>query len=114
MDDLFWKAAYLVLFVLWLGIRGYNRRDAVRQETKEKVGWGPDSLFLALNFIGMTFLPVITVLLPYFDLFAFPARIRSVSPSLSSSRSTSGSLLQHTAISGRTGRGPLRSGRNTT
>ncbi|NMB77752.1 MAG: isoprenylcysteine carboxylmethyltransferase family protein [Methanomicrobiales archaeon] len=71
MDDLFWKGSYLVLFVIWLGIRGYYRRDAVRQETKEKAGWGPDSLFLALNFIGMTFLPVITVLLPYLDGFAF-------------------------------------------
>lgn len=72
MDDLFWKAAYITLFVTWLLIRGYYRRDAVRQETKEKVGWGPDSLFLALNFIGMTFLPVIAVLSPYLDMFAFP------------------------------------------
>ena len=71
MDDLFWKAAYITLVVIWLGIRGYYRRDAVRQETKEKVGWGPDSLFLALNFVGMTFLPVIAVLSPYLDLFAF-------------------------------------------
>lgn len=28
--------------------------------------------FLQLNFIGMTFLPVIAVLSPYLDLFAFP------------------------------------------
>lgn len=72
MDDLFWKASYIILFVVWLGIRGYYRRDAVRQETKEKVGWGPDSLFLALNFVGMTFLPVIAVLSPYLDGFAIP------------------------------------------
>ncbi len=72
MDDLFWKAAYIALFVIWLGIRGYYRQDAVRQETKEKARPGLDSLFLALNFAGMTLLPVIAILSPYLDGFAFP------------------------------------------
>ena len=72
MDDLFWKASYIVLFIIWLGIRGYYRKDAVRQETKDRVRPGLDSLFLGLNFVGMTFLPVISVLSPYLDGFAFP------------------------------------------
>lgn len=72
MDDLFWNAAYLVLFAIWFCIRVYYRRDAVRQEAKEKACWGTDSLLLALNVVGMTFLPVIAVLSPYLESFAFP------------------------------------------
>lgn len=72
MDELVWNAAYLILFAFWFGIRVYYRRDAVRQETKEKLGRGPDSLFLALNFAGMTFLPLVAALSPYLESFAFP------------------------------------------
>lgn len=71
MDGIFWKASYLILLIIWSGIRVYYRKKAVRHQVKESVRAGFESFLVALNFIGMTFLPLIAVFTPFLDAFAF-------------------------------------------
>lgn len=72
MDEFFWKAAYIILFLIWFGIRAYYRQEAVRHQAKERVRPGFESFLVALNLVGMTFLPMLAVLSPFLDMFAFP------------------------------------------
>ncbi len=71
MDEVFRKAAYLILFLIWFGVRAYYRRRAVRHQAKSKVRPGFESFLVALNFIGMTALPLLAVFTPFLDAYAF-------------------------------------------
>lgn len=71
MDETFWKAGYLILFLIWFGIRGYYRHLANRHRAKSKVRPGFESFLVALNFIGMTGLPLLVVFTPILDTYAF-------------------------------------------
>jgi protein-S-isoprenylcysteine O-methyltransferase Ste14 len=72
MDDMFWKAAYLIIFLIWFGIRGYYRQKALEQNVKENVRPGFESVLVLLNMIGMTVLPLVAVTTPFLDAFLFP------------------------------------------
>jgi protein-S-isoprenylcysteine O-methyltransferase Ste14 len=71
MDEVFWKAGYCIIFLIWIGIRGYYRRQAMQYPVKSKVRPGFESFLVGLNFIGMTFLPLLVVFTPFLDAFAF-------------------------------------------
>lgn len=70
MDDIFWKAAYCILFLIWFGTRGYYGTNAVKNKVKEKVRPGFESFLVGLNFIGMTVLPLLAVFTPLLDSYA--------------------------------------------
>lgn len=72
MDEVFWKAGYCTIFLIWFGVRGYYRRQAVRHPAKSKVRAGFESFLVTLNFIGMTVLPLIAVFTPFLYAYAFP------------------------------------------
>ena len=72
MEEVFWKTGYCIIFLIWFGVRGYYRRKAVRHPAKSKVRPGFESFLVALNFIGMTVLPLIAVFTPFLDAYAFP------------------------------------------
>ena len=80
MDDIFWKAAYCILFLVWFGTRGYYGTKAAKNKAKERVRPGVESFLVGLNFIGMTVLPLLAVFTPFFDSFAIriPDSIRFV------------------------------------
>ena len=71
MDDLFWKASYLIIVLLWFGIRGYYRHKALKQDVKENVRPGFESVLVLLNMIGMIVLPLVAVTTPYLNAFIF-------------------------------------------
>lgn len=72
MDELFWKAAYCILFIIWFGIRGYYRQKAARRAVKASVQPVFESFLVGLNGVGMTILPLIAIFTPLLDVFAFP------------------------------------------
>jgi protein-S-isoprenylcysteine O-methyltransferase Ste14 len=71
MDELFWKAAFLIIFLIWFGIRAYYGREASRHIVKEKVRPGFESVLVGLNFVGMMILPLLAVFTPFLGMFAF-------------------------------------------
>lgn len=72
MDELFWKVAYCVIFLIWFGIRAYYGKKAARPVVKEKVRPGIESILVGLNFMGMMILPLLAVFSPFLDMFAIP------------------------------------------
>ena len=72
MIDQFWKAAYLIIVLVWFGIRGYYRHKALQQNVKENVRPGFESFLVLLNMIGMNVLPLVAVLTPFVDAFIIP------------------------------------------
>lgn len=78
MDELFWKAGYVILFLIWFFLRGMYGRKAHRATAKEKIRPGLESVLFGLNVIGMTILPLLAVFTPLLGSFALdvpePAR----------------------------------------
>jgi hypothetical protein len=52
MDEIFWKAGYVILFLIWFFTRGFYRQKAIKHKAKEKVRPGFESLLVALNMAG--------------------------------------------------------------
>lgn len=71
MDEVFWKAGYCIVFLIWFGARGCYRHQAVQHPAKSQVRPGFESFLVALNFIGMTVLPLLAVFTPFLDALAF-------------------------------------------
>jgi protein-S-isoprenylcysteine O-methyltransferase Ste14 len=71
MGNIIWNTGYFILFLVWISIRGYFGKKAVAQKTKEKIRPGIESGLVALNFIGMMFLPLLAVFTPFLDPYAF-------------------------------------------
>jgi len=72
MDDLFWNAAYLIIVLVWFGIRGYYRHKALQHDAKENVRPGFESVLVLLNMTGMIVLPLVAVITPFLDAFIIP------------------------------------------
>jgi protein-S-isoprenylcysteine O-methyltransferase Ste14 len=70
MDDIFWKGAFLSIFLIWFGIRAYYGKQATGHTVKEKVRPGVETILVGLNFIGMMILPLLAVFTPFLDRFA--------------------------------------------
>ena len=71
MDDIFWKAGYLSLFIVWFCIQVYYGNQSAVNTVKEKVRPGFESFLVGLHFIGMT-IPLLAVFTPFLDSFAIP------------------------------------------
>ena len=71
MDDIFWKAGYFFLFIIWFCIQVYYGKQSAVNKVKEKVRPGFESFLVGLHFIGMT-IPLLVVLTPFLDSFAIP------------------------------------------
>ena len=71
MDDIFWKAGYLSLFIIWFCIQVYYGKQSAVNKVKEKVRPGFESFLVGLHFIGLT-IPLLVVLTPFLDSFAIP------------------------------------------
>jgi protein-S-isoprenylcysteine O-methyltransferase Ste14 len=71
MNEIFWKAGYVILFLIWFFIQVYYWKEAVRHTTKKKIRPGFESFLVALNMVSMHILPLLVIFTPFFDAYAF-------------------------------------------
>jgi len=71
MDDIFWKAGYFFIIIIWFCIQVYYGKQSAVNKVKEKVRPGFESFLVGLHFISMT-IPLLVVLTPFLESFAIP------------------------------------------
>jgi len=71
MNEIFWKAGYVILFLIWFFIQVYYWKEGVRHTTKKKIRPGFESFLVVLNMVSMHILPLLVIFTPFFDAYAF-------------------------------------------
>jgi protein-S-isoprenylcysteine O-methyltransferase Ste14 len=71
MNEIFWKAWYVILLLIWFCIQAYYWKEAVMHTTKKKIRPGFESFLVALNMVSMHILPLLVIFTQFFDAYAF-------------------------------------------